>query len=39
MAGYALRRFIGAIVAFAIVAFILAWAFYYLYWTYAARRS
>jgi hypothetical protein len=39
VARYALRRLIGALVVFAIVAFLIAWAFYYLYWTYAHERS
>lgn len=39
MTRYVLRRLIGAVCVFAILTFLVAWAFYYLYWTYAHHRS
>jgi hypothetical protein len=39
MARYALRRTIGALIVIAIIAFLRAWAFYDLYWTYSHHRS
>jgi hypothetical protein len=39
MARYVLRRLIGAVVVFGVLAFVIAWAFFYLYWTYAHERS
>jgi hypothetical protein len=39
MARYALSRLLGAVLVFAILAFLMAWAFYHLYWTYSHHRS